>query len=318
MTVEEFVAQLRSFLDSISAEQWMYCVGGTVLSYLVGSISFAYIAGRLAGVDLRTKGSGNLGASNVFRVVGKLAGAGVFLLDLVKGVVPALAACVIVGPGGDLDPARLNAFVRPAIEFWRDHTIAPGVVGAWQHLAIAYGVAVICGHMFPFYLGFKGGKAVATGCGVFLVLAPLQTLTALLVWVIVLMLGRYVSLASMTAAVALFLQVLIYRRFSLDATTCFVGLVCLMVIFRHRSNIQRLLNGTENRIMQPERKRRPAPAERPARRPRKETRKQREARERLERLAAMMASVPNPARRQPVPQGYPGRRSLAAGYSRQR
>ena len=271
MTIEEFISQLGTFFESITHDQWIYWVGGTAAAYIIGSISFAHIASKAKGVNLREQGSGNLGATNVFRAIGPRAGITVFILDVLKGLLPALVACVLVGLPENYAFTKHLKFLNPLLDYWQHITIWNHLADGWRNLAITYGVAAIIGHMYPFYLGFRGGKAVATGCGVFLVIAPLPTLTAIFIWILVLFVGRYVSLASMVAAVALFVQILLAHLFKdddniLQATTWLAGLVCLMVIIRHRSNIVRIIKGTENRIAAPEKKRRKPPAGRAERR----------------------------------------------------
>ncbi len=312
------IQALQELIQAATPLQWLVCVGGTVLSYLIGSISFAWIIARRHGVDLREHGSGNLGATNVFRVLGPKAGLTVFALDVLKGLIPALAACIIIGPSVSSVPeGPLAGLIRVITGTLKSVTIAPGFIESWRSLAISYGLAAILGHMFPIYLKFKGGKAVATGCGVFLVLAPLPMATTLLLWTVILMFGRIVSLASMISAVALFLQVLLNHVYkdpgkTLGSTTWLAGLVCALVLFRHRANISRLIQGTEPRLEKPrkKRRRRPARTERP-----RPAAFRREARKRIEKLVRMLALQPNPARRRPASTDYPGRRSPAAGTS---
>lgn len=191
-----------------------------VLSYVSGSIPAAYLAGSWSGVDLRAHGSGNLGATNVVRVLGAKVGIAVFLVDIVKGAVPVWFLPRLTGAAGD--------------------TLT------WT--AVACGVAAILGHIRPVFLGFrKGGKGVATACGVFLALAPLQTLLTLLVFAVVVFASGYVSLSSLTSAVALpvFLAVSVGARSPLFSVSLLTG---AFVFWTHRSNIERLRNGTEYRF----------------------------------------------------------------------
>lgn len=189
-------------------------------SYLVGGIPFSYIAGRaLQGIDLREHGSGNLGASNTYRMLGGKVAIVVLLLDVAKGFVPVAVA-------GGLDAA-----------------LAPH----WLMLAAMFGA--ILGHLFSPYLRFSGGKGIATSAGAFLALAPWAFLGAFVVFALVFALRRIVSLASLTAAVSLpaFVYVtaragLTTRHWSLLAVS---ALIMLIVILKHRSNIHRLLAGTE-------------------------------------------------------------------------
>lgn len=185
-------------------------------SYLLGAIPTGYLAGRWTrGIDLREHGSGNLGATNTFRVLGARIAAPVMVFDVLKGAVPA--------------------------------ALFPHIDGApeWQW-ALAYGAAAIVGHVFPVYLRFKGGKGVATGAGVFLALAPKAMLPALVAWLVLLMLSRMVSLASITAAVTLIAGLLMTED---RPAVLGMGIaVALFVIFAHRSNIGRILRGQEHRF----------------------------------------------------------------------
>ena len=198
----------------------MHPVVAVVLSYLSGSIPAAWLAGRWARVDLRAHGSGNLGATNVLRVLGPRVGALVFAVDIAKGVAPVRLLPPMTGATG-------NTFT-------------------W--LAVACGVAAIVGHIRPVFLGFgKGGKGVATACGVFLALAPLQTLLTLLIFTVVVLASGYVSLSSLTGAVALpvLLFVSVGPRSPLFAVALITG---VFVFWTHRANIQRLRQGTEYRF----------------------------------------------------------------------
>ncbi|MFO7895179.1 MAG: glycerol-3-phosphate 1-O-acyltransferase PlsY [Longimicrobiales bacterium] len=190
--------------------------GFVLLAYLVGATPTSYLVGRLVyGIDLRQRGSGNLGATNVFRVLGWRAAVPVGLVDVAKGAVP------------------VALFPR-----W-DQTAAP----EW---ALAYGAAAIVGHVFSVYVRFKGGKGVATSAGVFAALAPWATLAALGAWVVVVALTRIVSLGSLVAAVTLPVAVYLTDEPMLELSLA-VGLA-LFVIYAHRSNIGRLLRGEENRF----------------------------------------------------------------------
>jgi glycerol-3-phosphate acyltransferase PlsY len=177
-------------------------------------------------VDLRAHGSGNLGATNVVRVLGTRIGLLVFAVDIAKGAVPVRF----------LPPLTSTvAFVGSTPE---THT--------W--VAIACGVAAIMGHIRPAFLAFrKGGKGVATACGVFLALAPIQTLLSLLIFVVVLMTSGFVSLGSLTAATSL--PVLIAASAGMQSPLFYVAvLTAVFVFWTHRANIQRLRSGTEYRF----------------------------------------------------------------------
>jgi len=182
--IGRFVMQFRLFLQELRNMSFLVAyVLFPVVSYLIGSISFGLLVAKIKSVDLRSQGSGNVGATNVLRVLGTKAGGVVFGLDVLKGAVPALALAYI---------GRAVAPDAPSLKM----------------LGIIYGACAIFGHVYPIFHQLRGGKAVATSCGVFLCLAPLQTLTALAVWAVVLIFWKYVSVASMAAALSFFLMVL--------------------------------------------------------------------------------------------------------------
>jgi glycerol-3-phosphate acyltransferase PlsY len=195
-------------------------------SYLLGSLPFGYLAGRLAGIDIRTVGSGNVGATNVVRVLGKRYGYPVFALDFLKGFAAVLTA-TLIAPGRPTD--------------WN----SPGIFGI---LAAMFSVL---GHLYPPWLKFKGGKGVATSAGALLALTPIATLMGIAIWIIVFWLTRYVSLASIAAAVILPILILVvgsHDRYD-GKLLVYVSLcVAVVVIWRHRSNLSRLLRGTEPRF----------------------------------------------------------------------
>lgn len=185
-------------------------------SYLLGAIPSGYIAGKLTrGIDIRQHGSGNLGATNTFRVLGPRVAAPVVLADMLKGFIPA-------------------AYF---------HRIDGSPSWAW---ALAYGGAAILGHVFPVYLRFRGGKGVATATGVFLALSPVAVGIALTAWLLVLWLGRMVSLASVVAATVLVVSLLATE--SRPEVRVLGILVATFVVFAHRSNIGRILRGEEYRF----------------------------------------------------------------------
>jgi len=194
-----------------------------VASYLLGSIPAAHIAGLSKGIDLRKQGSGNLGATNVMRVLGTRIGLLVFAFDMAKGAVPVL-----------LFPRWIPVSAMPM----GNATIA----------AILCGVAAIAGHVRPIYLKFgRGGKGVATGAGVFLALAPIQTLLTLLVFAVVLLSSGFVSLGSLTAAVLL--PVLLAITVGIRSPVFMLSVaVAAFVFWTHRANIERLRNGEEHRF----------------------------------------------------------------------
>src|SRR5499427_2606479 len=195
-------------------------------SYLLGSIPFGYLAGRFAGIDIRKVGSGNVGATNVVRVLGKRYGYPVFALDVSKGF-----AAVIISM-----------------------QMAPGPPSEWnspQIFGIVAAISSVLGHLYPPWLKFNGGKGVATSAGALLALTPVATLIGVAVWLIVFWLTRYVSLASITAAVVLPIVILAVSWCEQEEVKPLVyASVCVaaVVIWRHRSNLSRLMRGTEPRF----------------------------------------------------------------------
>jgi len=208
-------------------------------AYLLGSIPFGLIITKAHGKDLRSIGSGNIGATNVARALGKKWGYICFALDVFKGLVPTLAALPIVA--------------AKSIESQDKEIIL-------NSLWLAVGCAAIVGHIFPVYIKFKGGKGVATSFGVALGLWPYYTICALIaisVWVVVVSIWRYVSLASIAASVVFALALISaialvpgWKFASLWPLIIAATAIPLMVIIRHRENIKRLLTGTEPKIRQ--------------------------------------------------------------------
>jgi acyl phosphate:glycerol-3-phosphate acyltransferase len=189
------------------------------LSYAAGSLPFAWIAGKAAGVDLRQQGSGNLGATNVFRVLGWKVGLGVFLTDALKGALPVL-----------LLPRRIDGSIDPVL---------------W---GIACGLAAIAGHVRPLFLRFrKGGKGVATAAGVFFALAPVPMLVTFGVFVAVVLATGFVSLGSLLSAIVLPSLLLLTQ--GAKSPLFLVSLVVAAFVFwTHRANIGRLRRGEEHRF----------------------------------------------------------------------
>ncbi len=201
-------------------------------SYLLGSIPFGLLIVRAHGKDLRSIGSGNIGATNVSRALGRKWAYVCFTLDVLKGLIPMLVTMLIVKPDT--------------------------VLALWLWLAV--GCAAILGHIFPIYLKFKGGKGVSTSFGVALGLWPYYTicvLLAFLVWIVVVLIWRYVSLASIAASVTFILALIaaIILKQDWEFNNLWPILITavaipVMVIVRHRENIKRLLEGTESKIRQ--------------------------------------------------------------------
>lgn len=185
-------------------------------SYLLGSIPSSYLAARaVRGIDLREHGSGNLGATNTFRVLGPGVAAPVMLFDVLKGFLPAAL------------------FPR-----W-------STAGDWRW-ALAFGAAAILGHVFSIYMRFRGGKGVATGAGVFLALAPLAVAVALGVWLLVLRVGGMVSLASVIAAATLAATLFLVE--DRPEVLMLGSAIALFILVSHRSNLRRILRGEEHRF----------------------------------------------------------------------
>ena len=192
------------------------------LSYFIGSVPFGLLAGKLKGVDIRNEGSGNIGTTNVFRICGKGLGFAVFVLDVIKGLIPVLLGKHFFDGSDGIIP-------------------------------ILCGVAAILGHNFPIWLKFKGGKGIATSAGVLGGLLPWALLFAFTTWVLSFALTRYVSVASILAAVSLPITVGI-QIFLLGGTRpiayfIFAVAIGLLAVWRHRANIARLRAGTEHRFL---------------------------------------------------------------------
>lgn len=208
----------------------MTIIGSLVLAYLLGSIPFSFVvAKRLRGIDLREHGSGNLGATNVYRTLGPAWGVGVLLLDMAKGALAVLLMTLAVDTWPE---ARGHLPLHVTGDVWR----------------IAAGLTAAVGHMVSPFVGFRGGKGVATTAGAYFVLAPYPLLIALGIFGIVVGVTRIVSLASITAAAVLPFAVLFFE-FQSEAfsrtITVVTFVVCAWVILKHRANIKRLQEGTE-------------------------------------------------------------------------
>lgn len=180
------------------------------ISYLVGSIPFGLLLGKMAGIDVRRDGSGNIGATNVSRLLGKKIGAVTLLLDAAKGLLPMVAA---------------------------------GALGFEQNIVMLCGAAACIGHMFPLYLGFRGGKGVATALGIFLYLSPLALLFCAVAFFVAVFLSGFVSLGSLIAA-GLMPVVVFFQQ---GNGSCFylAIFISMLIWIKHRSNIIRLMHGEE-------------------------------------------------------------------------
>lgn len=194
--------------------------------YLLGSIPWGFFAGRIAGVDIREEGSGNIGATNVLRTLGKGYGYAVFAADLLKGF------CAV----------RLTYLIASQFPSTREHP---------EYFATIAAIACIVGHSFPVWLNFKGGKGVATSAGAMFGLVPLAALTVLIIWIVVFEITRYVSVASIAASTALPIVVALYLKLGWmhGGFLFYVTLaLAILVDWRHRSNFARLREGTEQRF----------------------------------------------------------------------
>ena len=195
-------------------------------SYLLGSIPFGYLAGQIAGIDIRKCGSGNVGATNVIRTLGKGYGYPVFVADFLKGFVA----------------VKVSLLIATRVQPECNSTEMFGIFAA---------ISSVIGHSFPLWLRFKGGKGVATSAGALFGLAPVAALVGAAIWTLTFWLTRYVSVASIAAAAALPFVILITTWLRQSAgKSLFYSSVCLaaVVIWRHRSNLSRLMRGTEPRF----------------------------------------------------------------------
>ncbi len=195
-------------------------------SYLLGSIPFGYLVGKIGGVDIRKVGSGNIGATNVVRVLGKRYGYPVFVLDFLKGF------------------GAVKISMSIATDAWPEW-------GSPEIFGVLAAVASVIGHSFPLWLKFRGGKGVATSAGALFGLVPLATLIAAVIWLLVFWFTRYVSLASLITVVALPLVILIMTRLNqIQGNALFYSSlgIAAVVIWRHRSNFSRLMRGSEPRF----------------------------------------------------------------------
>ena len=202
---------------------WVYGTAAMLIAYLVGSIPTSVWWGRgLYGIDVREHGSGNAGATNTFRVLGWRAGLPVLLIDVAKGFLPVR----LLPNFSDLDPGSET----------------------WMWFRVALVLAAVVGHLYPVFSGFRGGKGVATSLGGVLAVHPGAAAVSVGVFALVFLLSRYVSLGSLSAALAFPLaMVLIYHEDN-HVKTGFAIVLCMLVFYTHRSNIGRLLSGREDRM----------------------------------------------------------------------
>jgi glycerol-3-phosphate acyltransferase PlsY len=192
----------------------------TVAAYLLGSIPTGFLVAKAKGIDIRTVGSGNIGATNAMRVLGKPSGIFVLLVDFAKGFLAVAFLPILI------------------------YKIYPTLA---VHLSIVAGVFVVFGHNYTCWLKFKGGKGIATSAGVYLALAPAALGIALVVFILALLFTKYVSIGSIAAAIALSAAIWILppHDLLLGIVTTALG---VLAIYKHKSNIQRFMAGTENRL----------------------------------------------------------------------
>ncbi|HIQ89069.1 TPA: glycerol-3-phosphate 1-O-acyltransferase PlsY [Candidatus Galligastranaerophilus faecipullorum] len=215
----EFI--LNAFLTFYSMESLKFLAGFCILAYLIGSIPTGYIIVKLkTGQDIRQVGSGSTGATNVKRVLGKKWFFIVMLLDALKGALPVLISKYFLSAGMLLDPYGIYA--------------------------VACAVFVIVGHSKPVFLGFKGGKSVASGVGTILALSPLAGLIIALIWGAVTYISRYVSLGSIVALVLS--PFIMYFLNAPAAYVAYCALAAVYIVYLHRENIKRLIDGNENKV----------------------------------------------------------------------
>jgi glycerol-3-phosphate acyltransferase PlsY len=206
---------------------WLLSISVFVIGYLFGSIPFGYLAGRANGIDIREHGSHNIGATNILRVIGKRWGFAVFFADAFKGFAAVRIALLMVPTSG-------------------------GEIRYPEFYAILAAAACVTGHSFPIWLRFRGGKGVATSAGAIFGIMPIAAITIFLVWLLVFQITRYVSLASVIAACALpfVVAVLIWLKLTQGVALFYLSVVMTaIVVWRHRSNLSRLLHGTEPRFI---------------------------------------------------------------------
>lgn len=200
---------------------WLYCAASIIISYLVGSIPTAVWWGkRFHGTDVRDHGSRNAGATNTFRVLGWKAGVPVLLIDILKGFLPVRVLPNFSGLEVDSD--------------------------AWMWLRVVLVLATVLGHLYPVFAGFRGGKGVATSLGGVLAVHPGAALICIVVFVVVFAISSYVSLASLSSAVAFPLAMILWRGEEGEVKVGFALVLCVLVFWTHRRNIGRLWRGEES------------------------------------------------------------------------
>ena len=204
---------------------------GIIISYLIGGIPFGYLIAVIKGIDIRTEGSGNIGATNVGRVLGKKYGLIIFILDMLKGFIVVFFIPALVSSAVNIPTTTDNLLV------------------------VLCGFCAVLGHAFPVYLKFKGGKAVATSFGVFIWLVPISIGIAFGVWLLTVIVTRYVSLGSMIGSLSLVGVIVIVVDSPFGDNIYLPAMsvaVAILIIARHTSNIQRIIAGTEKKVFSKE------------------------------------------------------------------
>ena len=207
-------------------------------AYLIGSLPFGFWIAKLKGIDIRDHGSGNIGATNVFRNLGPRYGVLVLILDIAKGLLPVLIGSSVILEKIPIDPAVVND--KEALEGFVYVTLA---------------ISTIIGHNYTFWLGFKGGKGIATSAGALIPFLPEVLLGSFIIWIVVFFTSRYVALASIFSALSLpVLTYLLDHNYifpdinSSPPVLLFGVLAGLMALWRHKSNIQRIIKGEEDKF----------------------------------------------------------------------
>jgi glycerol-3-phosphate acyltransferase PlsY len=204
----------------------IYSIGAIFLAYLFGSIpSAVWIGQAFYGVDVREYGSGNAGATNTFRVLGKKAGIPVMLIDIIKG----------------WTATNLAYFIGLSVT-GPEHSVQ------YVNYQLALGVVAVMGHLFPIFAGFRGGKGIATLLGMILAVHPQAALLCVLVFVVVLLITNYVSLSSIMAGFTFPLSVVLIFQVSVKAIVIYGMCICILILVTHQKNIERLLKGKESKV----------------------------------------------------------------------
>ena len=204
----------------------IYSIGALIAAYLCGSIpSAVWIGQAFYGIDVREYGSGNAGATNTFRVLGKKPGIAVMVIDIIKGwTATNLVYFIGLSVTGPL------------------HSIQ------FTNYQLALGITAVMGHLFPIFAGFRGGKGIATLCGMILAVHTQAALLCILVFLTVLMISKYVSLSSIMAGFTFPLSIIFIFHTPLRSIVLYGMCICILILVTHQKNIERLLKGKENRI----------------------------------------------------------------------